>query len=326
MFAILIQLFIASFSSIMLVGVMSFYDPASIGENTNMSLKVGITGDTESRIVDFVDEDKKVSTILFSDIDAAEDAFRSGQINAVLFIPQSDGRTVEMQLFLPESDAESTVILMTLDGSFKKAENYLRQANGIHLDYADVEGKPYTSHEFLYAVIIPLLMLFPGLIAGSIVIDTVSEELENKTLDTLWAAPVSLNAIFSSKISAAVITAILQCILWVGLLRLNSFHVQNFGLVLLLSIIIAAAIAFLAAIIGLHFKDRERAQFVYSIALLAVAGLSYLLSPSPFSLLTGLASGSHYLGISEVAVYFVPLTIIGTGFFILSKKLVFAQS
>ena len=325
MFAILIQLFIASFSSIMLIGVMSFYDPTSIGENANMRLEVGVVGDTQSRIVDFVEDRENVKVVTFGDITDAEDAFRSGKVDTVMYIPQSEGGVVDMRLFLPESDTKSTLILMTLDEPFKKAENFLRQANGIQLNYADIEGKPHTSHEFLYSVIIPLLMLFPALIAGSIVIDTVSEELENKTLDTLWAAPVSLNAIFSSKVCVGIVTAIVQCILWVGLLRLNGFSVENLGSVLCLSILIAACISFGAAIIGLHFKDRERSQFVYSIALLALAGLSYLLDPSPFSLLTRLASGSHYVGLSEVTLYVMPVTIIGAAFFLLSKKLVFAQ-
>ena len=169
-------------------------------------------------------------------------------------------------------------------------------------------------------------MLFPAFIAGSIVVDAVAEEIENKTLDTLWAAPVSLNQVFSSKISAAVITAIIQCVLWVVLLRLNNLFIQNFGLVLLLSIIIAALISIGAAIIALYFKDRERAQFIYSIVLVAVAGLSYLLNPPPFSLITRLATGDHYVGISEVGLYLIPLILVTALFFAASRKFISAQS
>jgi len=66
-------------------------------------------------------------------------------------------------------------------------------------------------------------MLFPSLIAGSIVIDTVSEEFENKTFDTLAAAPVSLAQVIMSKMSAAVIGAVV--------IPLTLFYVRNwFGL------------------------------------------------------------------------------------------------
>lgn len=320
-FAMLIQFFIAMFSSVMLMGMMSFYDPTTIGENSPVNLKVGVVGHTYSPIARLIDNPKNIQIERYSDIDGAEQAFKAGKIDAILSIPLAEAGIVDMDLFLPESDTESTVILMALNEPLKDAEEYLREQNGINMNFTDIEGKSHTSYEFLYSIIIPLLMFFPALIAGSIVIDTVSEELEHKTFDTLWAAPVSLNSIFSSKIFAAIATAIFQCILWILLLKLNTFDVGNFGNVLCLSIIIAAFISFGAAIIGLYYKDRERAQFVYSISLLLATGLSYLLDPSPFNLLTRLATGSHFVGLSEVAFYLIPLTAVAGLFFFASKRL-----
>ena len=45
MIAIFIQLFIASFSSVILFGLLAFYDPESLGLNTRLPTKVGIIGD-----------------------------------------------------------------------------------------------------------------------------------------------------------------------------------------------------------------------------------------------------------------------------------------
>jgi len=323
-FAMLIQFFIAMFSSIMLVGMMSFYDPTTIGENSPVQLKVGVVGvvgHASSQIASIIDDPKNVQIESYSDIDDAEREFRAGKIDAIMSIPLPEAGILDMDLFLPESDTESTIILMALNEPLKNAEEYLREQNGIDMNFTDIEGKSHTSYEFLYSIIIPLLMFFPALIAGSIVIDTVSEELEHKTLDTLWAAPVSLNNIFSSKIFAAITTALIQCVLWIILLRLNTFYVENFANVLCLSIIIASIISFGAAIIGLYYKDRERAQFVYSISLLLATGISYLFDPSPFNLITRLATGSHFVGLSEVAFYLIPLAAIGFLFFFTSKKL-----
>ena len=169
-------------------------------------------------------------------------------------------------------------------------------------------------------------MLFPALIAGSIVIDTVSEELEDKTFDTLMSAPVSLNVVFASKIFAAVVIAVMQCVLWAGLLRLNNLFIQNTALVLLLSVIIAASISVGTAIIALYFKDRERAQFVYAIALIAAVGGSYFLNPSPLSLITRLSAGDPSLGVFEVMLYAIPLIVIGIAFFLTSRKLISVPS
>ncbi len=227
-----------------------------------------------------------------------------------------------MKLIMPELDTRKTVIFMVLDEPLKRYENYLRESNGVELNYSNTGGKPHTTYEFLYSLIVPILMLFPALIAGSIVIDTVSEEFENKTFDTLTAAPVSIGQVIMSKISAAVITAAIQVVMWVGLLRLNDIIIQNSVLVMLLAVIMAAAVSIGTAIMSLYFKDRERAQFVYSIVLVAAIGGSYFLNPSPFGLITRLAAGDPSMGILEVALYAIPLLVISILFLKVSKKLV----
>ena len=325
MLAILIQFFIASFSSVILIGIMSFYDPTSIGDNTGVTIEVGVVGDTDSPLVNYLKE-RRLKITAFSDIDNAEDAYLSGEVDTIISLPEIDGHTVDMTLILPRTDAAQTLILMLLNEPFKKYENYLREVNGVELNYTNIEGKPHTTREFLYSVIIPILMLFPAFIAGSIVIDTISEEIENKTLDTLWAAPLSLNQIFSSKISAAVITSVLQCILWTVLLRFNNFPVENAGLVLAITFILAICISLGAAIIALYFKDRERAQFVFSIVLFVVAGISYSFNPSPFSLITRLAVGDHHIGAASITPYLLPMIALGLVFLLLSKKLVAARN
>jgi ABC-type Na+ efflux pump permease subunit len=325
MLAILIQFLIASFSSIILIGIMSFYDPASIGENTRVTIKVGVVGDTTSPMVGLL-EARNLKVTPFTDTDEAEAAFRSGEVDTVMSIPEGETGVTEMKLVLPEADTSKTLILMVLNEPLKRYEDYLRAANGVELNYGRVGGKPHTNYEFLYSVIIPILMLFPAFIAGSIVVDTVSEEIENKTLDTLWSAPVSLNAVFSSKVFAAILTAIVQCLLWTVLLRFNGFSLQNLGLVLLLSVIIGASISFGAALVAMYFKDRERAQFVYSITLLVAAGLGYFLNPSPLSLIARLAVGDQYVGAPEVLAYTLPLLLLGAAFFTLSRRLVTAQA
>ncbi|MFO8009469.1 MAG: ABC transporter permease [Dehalococcoidia bacterium] len=322
LFAIVIQLFIAGFSSILLVGVTSFYDPSTIGENAPIHLTVGVIGDDNSPVAGFIESHENVRVVTYSDdFDAADKAFRSGRVNALVYIPPGDSEVVEAKIILPKSDAASMLILMTLDEPLKKAENYLRELSGIELRYNDLEGKTHTSYEFFYSIIVPVLMFFPALIAGSITVDTISEELQDKTLDTLWSAPLSLGQIFSSKIVTAGATALAQCALWVLLLEFNFLSVENIPLVLLLATIVAFFVAFGAGIIALLFGDRERAQFVYSISLVVAVGSSYYAGMSPFTLITRLSSGGHYTGIIDVAYYLVPLTVIGMVFWFAAKRL-----
>ena len=323
-FAIVIQFFIASFSSIILVGVMAFYDPSSIGESSRVTFSMGVVNDTGGRMRSYLREDR-ISVRSYPDLPAAEEAFRAGQVDAIILIPESHSGVVDMKLFLPTLDIKKTIILLKLNGPLKKYENYLREANGVRLNYQETKGKSNTTYEFLYSVIIPILMLFPALIAGSIVIDTVSEEFENKTFDTLVSAPVSLGQIFASKLSAAVITVIVQVIMWSALLRFNGLPIQKPALVIPFAVMIAIMVCFVAALISLYFKDRERAQFVYSIVLVTGVGGSYFLDASPVSLITRLAAGVPNVGTLEVALYLMPLILIGVVFFRVSKRLVMVR-
>jgi len=102
----------------------------------------------------------------------------------------------------------------------------------------------------------------------------------------------------------------------------NDIVIQNSALVMVLAIIVAATIAVSTAIMALYLKDRERAQFVYSIVLVAVIGGSYFLNPSPFGLITRLAAGDSSMGILEVALYAIPLIAVGMTFLKASRRLV----
>jgi len=320
MIAIVIQLCIASFSSVILIGLMSFYDPDSIGLNARISIKAGVIGDANSPLVEFLN-DCNVKVTAFSSPMYAEDAFKAGAVDAVIFVPDESG-VVEMKLFLPQSESLSTVILMILKEPLKRYENYLRQVNGVHVRYLDVVGMPSTTYEFRYSFIIPVLMFFPAFVAGSMVIDSISEELENRTLETLWSAPLSLNLVFGAKITAALVLAVAQCALWSVLLRFNRISIQNLGLVLLLAAVIAAIISVVSAFASVYFKDRERSQFMYSLFVSISAGISYFFDFSPIALMTRLSTGDYYTGIAHVAMYVVLLLVLLAGFFYAARRLI----
>ena len=65
------------------------------------------------------------------------------------------------------------------------------------------------------------------LFRSSMVVDSLTEEMETKTLETLLAAPLSLTGIWSAKIFAAVLLAVMQIAAWMLLLRLNGITLAN---------------------------------------------------------------------------------------------------
>ncbi len=317
--AILIQLLIAAFSSVILVGLMSFYDPDSISQNTNLHFTVGVVSDASDPLASYLQQ-AGFTVMHYSTESEAKARMQEGGLDAVIVIPAGVGVT-NMQLYLPQSDSKATVLTMVIKEPLMKYENYLRAQNGVDVRYTDMKGTPSTTFEFLYAFIIPMLMFFPAFIAGSMIIDSISEEAENKTLDTLLTSPVSLNTILLGKIAAAVFLAIIQCVMWVLLLSVNRLYIQNVWLVLCIALIITAFITFGAALISMYFKDRERSQFAYSVLLMTAGGASLYFNPSPISLMSRLAMGDVHVGILDVSLFIVPLVALMVIFYYASKKL-----
>ncbi len=322
--AIIIQLFIASFSSAILVGLMSLYDPEAIGLSTRIRLRVGIIGEYSDPLV-YLLRQNQVQVVPFETLEEASKAFSEGRIEAALLIPQADiesGHGLRhVNLFLPESEALYTLILMVLRDPLKQYESYLREQDGIHLKFTDIDGRPSTLHEFRYSVILPLLMFFPAFVTGSMVIDSLSEELANRTLDTLWSAPVSLHVIVGAKIAAPVLLAGGQCTLWAMLLRVNGILIYKPALVLLMATLNAAIIGVASVFIVLYFKDRERSQFTYSLFILLSTSLGYVFDVSPLTVITRLATGDYYTGLSDVAVYGLVLLVLLAVLFAFNKRL-----
>ena len=323
-FAIIIQLLIASFSSVILSGILAFYNPVALVENVRFTPRVGYIGDIDNPLVGYL-RSNRIVVRPFTEMTTAEATFQARGIDAIILVPESHSDTVDMRLMLPKRETMRIFMLVMLDEPLKKYENYLRENNGIYISYQDTEGKPYSTYEILYAVIIPILMLFPALVAGSIVIDTISEEFENKTFETLMSTPASAGKVFAAKISAAVIVAIIQMVVWIGLLKANGMAIYNPFHLLTASVILATTIAFGAAAIALFFKDRERAQFVYSLTLIIIAVSTYFLNVSPIILLTRLSAGVQGVGILETALCVIPLMVIAIMFLNISHRLMLVR-
>ena len=200
--ALVIQLILAAFSSALLLGLLSFYDPDSISTTARARLRVGVLGDTASPLIGLMRQ-RNMRVTQFNDAALAERTFDRGALDAIVYIPSDTGETVDMKIFLPRSETLSSLFLILLRDPLKQYENQLRTARGVTLAFTTVRGTPSTAFEFLYSVIVPVLLFFPAFVAGSMVVDSLTEEMETKTLETLLAAPLSLTGIWSAKISAA---------------------------------------------------------------------------------------------------------------------------
>ncbi len=304
--AVLIQLFIASFSSALLLGMLSLYDADTILKFGGAGIKIGVVSAPDDLLGSMMSE-RGLKVFNYGSLAEAESGLYNREVTAIIVVPEATGKSSEIQLYLPDSDTFSSLIRMVIQEPLKQYENHLRGQNGIDVRYTDLKGKPATSFEFVYSVMIPLLMFFPAFVAGSMVIDSITEEVENNTLQTLLSAPLTINGMIAGKIAATVIVAIVQCITWLTLLQVNGTIIKNLIWVILLALIIAALAASFAALGAVFFKDRERSQFVYSLALLAMVSIGTLLNLSPITTMSRLAVGDPYTSGWNIAVFAVLL-------------------
>jgi len=298
--ALLIQLFIASFSSALLLGMLSLYDADTILQFSGARVKVGIVG-VESPLADFLRE-RGMTVTPFATLEEAQAEFFKNKVNAIFVTPQNPA---EIQLYLSKNEAARALLRMVLQEPMKRYENFLRSERGIDVRYADLQGKPATSFEFMYSVLLPMLMFFPAFVAGSMSVDSLTEETENNTLQTLLSTPLSPSVMVSAKMTAAVFLAFAQCAAWLGLLSWNGVEIQNPIWILALAVLIAGSASALAMLGAVWLKDRERSQFIYSLALLAVAALGGALNVSPVIALSRLAIGDAFTSGWDVASYLI---------------------
>ncbi len=312
--SILIQLFIASFSSALLLGMLSLYDADTILQFGSTGIKIGVV--SSDNMLGSLMNERGLQTIQYSTLADANAAYYRGEVLAIVDTPQDANGLTEIKLYLPESDTVSSLVRMVIQEPLKQYENYLREEKGIDVRYTDLKGKPATSFEFVYSVLIPMLMFFPAFVAGSMSVDSITEEVENNTLQTLLSAPLTLNGMIGAKISASVIISIVQCIAWLTLLQLNGTTIQNTGWILLLALIVAGITSTSAALGAVLLKDRERSQFIYSLMLLAAAAISTWLNISPITAMSRLAVGDAFTSGWNVALF--GLFLVGL-YFVLSK-------
>lgn len=314
--SILIQFFIASFSSGLFLGVLQLYDVDTILRFSGRSIRIGVVNAGENQLSSLITK-HGMTVVSFETLEEAQAGFYRSEAVAIIDSPKAADDITEIKIYLPESNTVSSIVRMVIQEPLKEYENSLRIEQGVDIRYTDLQGEPSISFEFLYSVLLPLLMFFPAFVAGSLAIDALTEEFENDTMDTLLSAPLTVHGMINAKVSSVVILAVVQCSLWLTLLKLNGIDIQNTVWVFLLALIVSGITSMSAALGAVLLRDRERSQFMYALLLLTAIALSNLLNVSPITILSRLAIGDYYTSGWSVAVFAVFLA----GLYLLLRKI-----
>jgi ABC-type Na+ efflux pump permease subunit len=268
--ALVIQLFVAGFSSFLVVGLTSLYSPASVSAG---GVEVAVAGDAGEGFVEAAEATDGLRTRSYADRATATEAFEAGVVDA-LVEARTEGGRVDVTVTVPEAGLQKTLVVVRVRSALEALERAERVDRASWLDSETVplpppvDASPYLG--FTYTVLIPMLLLLPAFIVGSVAVDGITEEVERGTLELLRVTPLSLATIVEGKALALAALGPAQALLWIGLLSLNGIPVAN---VVPLGVFVAAlSVATVALGVGttLVVADRQRAQLFYSFAVLGL--------------------------------------------------------
>lgn len=292
--AIAIQLFVAAFSSFLVVGLVSITDPGST--SGTYAVDVGISGEASEELQRVVETGDAMEASVFASRETAREAFSERRVDALLHGDRrTDGR-IHVDAIAPDGDFRTTLIVTQLKTALSELERQQRLVAVDRLDNRPLpvpdstDGNPYFG--FTYTVLIPVLAFLPAFISGSITADSIAEELERGTFELLSVAPLSGPQIVDGKALAMVAIAPAQTGAWLLLLSLNGTSIAHPLAILLLVTAVTGLLVVLGAALAVTISQRREAQLSFSLLALGLFGAAFLLPENPTNLVAKLAIGS----------------------------------
>jgi ABC-type Na+ efflux pump permease subunit len=309
--AVLLQVFIAVFSSFLMVGLTALYDPAALSRSVTVDYGIGYAGNDSSlqarleRSGDF--------QVYRMDLSTAVQALRERKLSAVLWVPDTAPgaeEPVKLTLYTLQNDLTASVLNVKLKKVLEGYEAELREVRADRLEETPIpvrapEPRGAEFYEFVYGLLVPLLVLMPAIIAAALIIDLITEEYQQRTLETLLATPITFTEALWGKCAACMVLVPVQAGAWLVLLGLNGIRVAAPVEILLHATAASAVLILLGALVSLHYRERTSAQFVFSTALVIVMLLALAVPENPLNLIARLSVGAagpgHWLVLAGVA-------------------------
>jgi len=299
MLAILLQLFVALFSSFLMVGLTSMYDPSSLARFSGVKYQVAYVGgpsDLEGLLAK-----SGQFRVYPMDLPTAVTALGERKLSAVIHVPPTlkDAKDpVKITLYSIQNDIQSTIVNVKLKEVFLDYEEELRRVRSERLDLLPVSlefpaSRPGPGfYEFIYGLLIPLLLFMPAIISAALIIDLITEEFQHHTIETLLSTPMTMAEVVWGKIAACIVLVPLQTGTWLLLLTLNRIPIANIPQILAQVLSFSLVLVLIGALTALYYRERTAAQFIFSTAVVVLM-LAVLAFPNnPLNLIALLSTGS----------------------------------
>ncbi|MCP1662193.1 MAG: ABC transporter permease [Methanocalculus sp. MSAO_Arc1] len=299
-FAILLQLFIALFSSFLMVGLTTMYDPDALAGVRGFQYGVGYVGLEEGDLYSIID-DRRDLAVYQMDLNTAIAALKERQLSAVLWVSASppDGEgPVLLTLYTLQNDMQAAIVEVKMKEVFLEYEAMLREIRSDRLTMEPIrltfpEGAGTSNYfEFVFGLLIPLLIFMPAIISAALVIDLICEEYQSGTLETLLSTTVTYTEMLWGKIMTCILIVPIQSAAWLALLAANGIVVDAPFAMLLHVIAGSFVLILIGAFCALHYRERTSAQFIFSTAVVVVIITAMSVPYNPLNILVRLGVGT----------------------------------
>jgi len=220
-------------------------------------------------------------------------AWRNGEFDVVVEERGTDVRTITV--LVADGDPVTTLHVTRLKGLLQDYEQQLRQQEAGRLETQLLVLEPGPAAKpiaFAYATLLPLLVLVPVFLAGSIAGDAFSQEVQQRTLLLLRSTPARVADIVGGKLLVAVLLAPLQVALWLALYAANGFVVHNAVLLLAFATALALLLAAVGLAIAVWVRNEGQTQAAYAFVAIGLGVASLALPRDPLNTIAWLATGA----------------------------------
>jgi ABC-2 type transport system permease protein len=260
-----------------------------------------------------------------------------GKTTGFLYVPGNadqkirSGQTIDMTIYLDSSDPKSSVVrdevnsttqIISQSYSNTLTDSVVPQNTTIPTVKQESTGESLPL-QIIKKVMLVILLFLPLLLFGNMIIDTVVGEKERKTGEILIAMPMSQAQVIIGKSMAVVLTISLQVAMWLIILLIAGFHIDNPLLVFIFIFLTSIPIIGITSVVAAYSKNFKEASIGLSIAYMGIVGFlvvpvllylsrkSFIANISPMTIVMRIFSGESIpptdYGISLAAILIVSI-------------------
>ncbi len=290
--------------------------------------------------------DPTVINVIPSTYNSSLNNIANGVITGFLYVPGNadkkiqQGQTVDMKIYLDSSDPRNSVIRDEVNST----SQIISQSYSNSLTSSAVPQNITTSTvnqestgeslplQIIKKVMLVILLFLPLLLFGNMIIDTIVGEKERKTGEMLIAMPISQAQIIIGKSMAVALTISLQVVMWLIILLIAGFPIDNPLLVFIFIFLTSIPIIGITSILAVYAKNYKEAGIGLSIAYMGIVGFliipvllyisrkSFIANISPMTIVMRLFSGET-IPLADYGVALTSIVIVSLISYVIAIKL-----